>query len=269
MKNLIYIISLFFFTNLIVSCKKSVEENHSNAEDIISLEMDENNIFMEEEVVSNPCGYDFKSLLASCAEVTESSETFPKTIKIDYGYGCKDVKGRIKKGKIIITVSGNMRIKGNTRTITFSDFYVNDFKIYGKRTSENLGSNASGNTVIKITGDITSSNSEFKRSRTFECYREWIKGIETCSLTDDELHITGSGKAVNRKGVEIAHTITEKIVIKHGECKYPLSGKIDFGTSKRGVTIDFGNGTCDNIAEVKRKQNNKTYTIDLDTHKII
>lgn len=251
------------------SCKKSTEESQSDSEDVLKMEMDEIDFLKEEEIVSNPCSFDYASLLASCAVVTESSSTFPKTVTIDYGTGCVAANGRTKKGKLIINVSGDMRVSGNTRTVTFENFYINEVKIEGSRNAENTGPNTEGNMVVKVTGEITASNSEFTRSRSFTRYREWISGISTCEISDDEFHVTGSGTAIGRRGTEIPHIITEKIVFKPGQCNYPLSGTVDIGGEKRGMILNFGNGTCDNVAEATTKRRNKTYQINLDTRTII
>jgi hypothetical protein len=262
------VITLITLLNL-ASCRKTTEENQSDSEDILKMEMEETDFLKEEEIASNPCNFDYASLLAPCVVVTESSSAFPKTVSIDYGSGCVGVNGRTKKGKIIINVTGDMRVAGSTRKVFFDNFYINDVKIEGSRNAENTGLNASGNMVVKITGDITASNGEFKRSRSFTRYREWIAGILTCDISDDEFHVTGSGTAIGRGGIEIPHSITEKIVLKPGQCKYPLSGKVDIGGQKRGVILNFGIGTCDNIAEATTKRRNKTYQIDLDTRRII
>jgi hypothetical protein len=254
---------------IVSSCNKFSEESQSDSEDVLKMEMDENDFLKEEEIASNPCSFDYAMLLAPCAVVTESSTTFPKTVTIDYGTGCIGSNGLTKKGKIIINVSGDMRVAGNTRTLTFENFYINEVRIEGSRTAENIGANSSGNMVVKVTGDITASNAEFSRSRSFTRYREWISGIATCDISDDEFHVTGSGTAIGRRGVEIPHTITDKIVLKPGQCKYPLSGIVDIGGEKRGVVLNFGNGSCDNVAEATTKRRNKTYQIDLDTRRII
>jgi hypothetical protein len=267
--------NLFLFTFAasslfnIVSCNKFNEESQSDTEDLLKMELEDSDFLKEEEIAANPCNFDFSSLLAPCALVTESSSTFPKTVTIDYGAGCVGSNGMTKKGKIIIDVSGDMRVAGNTRTVTFDNFYINDVKIEGSRNAENIGPNAAGNMVVKIIGDITASNGEIARSRNFTRYREWVSGISTCEITDDEFHITGIGTAIGRRGIEIPHIISEKIVLKPGECKYPLSGIVNVGGQKRGFILNFGNGTCDNIAEATTKRKNKTYQIDLDTRRII
>jgi len=269
MKNFFYLVFATSALFIFASCNKFSEETQSDSEDVLKMEMDENDFLKEEEIASNPCSFDYASLLAPCAVVTESSNTFPKTVTIDYGTECVGQNGLTKKGKIIINVSGDMRVAGNTRTVTFENFYINDVKIEGSRNSENMGPNTAGNMVVKITGDITATNGEFSRNRSFTRYREWISGIATCDISDDEFHVTGSGTAIGRRGIEIPHTITEKIVLKPGECNYPLSGRVDIGDESRGVILNFGNGSCDNIAEAITKRRNKTYQIDLDTRRII
>jgi hypothetical protein len=269
MKKIFYFVFAASTVFNLASCIKFNEETQSDSEDVLKMEMDENDFLREEETISNPCNLDYASLLAPCAVVTESSSTFPKTVTIDYGTGCVDANGRTKKGKIIINVSGDMRVAGSKRTLTFDNFYINEIKIEGSRNAENTGPNTAGNMVVKVTGDITASNSEFTRSRSFTRYREWVSGISTCEISDDEIHVTGSGKAIGRRGIEIPHTITEKIVLKPGQCKYPLSGKVDIGGKRRGVILNFDNGSCDNVAEATTKRRNNTYQIDLDTRRII
>jgi hypothetical protein len=269
MKKLLFIAVATGMIVSVASCSKFSDDNQSDTEDVLKIELEDGDLLREEEIVSNPCSFDYASLLAPCAVVTESSATFPKTVTIDYGTGCQDANVRIKKGKIIINVSGDMRTQGNTRTVTFDNFYINDIKIAGSRNAENTGPNLSGNMVIQITGNITATSSEHSRSINFTRYREWISGISTCEIADDEFHITGSGTATGRRGIDIPIIITEKIVLKPGTCKYPLSGKIDIGSSSRGVIINLGDGTCDNIAEATTKRRNKTVQIDLDTRRII
>jgi hypothetical protein len=252
-----------------MACNKMTEDSQLDTEDVLKMEMEDQDILTEEEQTAADCNYDFTQVIASCAVVTESSSSYPKTITIDYGTGCVDARGRTKKGKIIVEVSGDMRLEGNTRTLTFDNFYVNTINLQGSRTAENIGLNASGNMVIKVNGNITATNGEYARSRTFERYREWIAGINTCEISDDEFMITGSGTVTGRRGVEIPQEITEAIHVKPGVCNYPLSGKVDVGNERRGVVINFGDGTCDNVAEVYSKRRNKTFQIDLDTRRVI
>jgi hypothetical protein len=266
--SLVLALSLLVLTSC-DKCKEDSTENISSAEDVLRMDMEENDFTAEELYVSNPCNLDLSQIISSCAVITESSTTFPKTITIDYGTGCVDAKGRTKKGKVFVTLNREIQQTGSIREVTFENFFINDVQISGTRTAENMGLNESDNVVIKVTGNITATHPDYTRSRTFERYREWTKGFNTCDTQDDEFLITGSGTLINRFGKEIPHTIVEPIHITPGQCNYPLAGKIDVGNSNRGIVIDFGNENCDNLAEIKTKRRNKTYQVNLDTRTII
>ncbi len=180
-----------------------------------------------------------------------------------------DAKGRTKKGKIIINISNSIKQVGAVRVVSFEDFYVNDVKIEGTRTAENIGLNGADNYVIKVTGDIKATKENLSRSRTFERFREWTSGFNTCDPQDDEFLITGSGVLTNRNGREIPHSIIDPILVRPNQCNYPLAGTVDVGNENRGVVIDFGNGICDNLAEIRFKKRNRTFTVNLDTRNIV
>ena len=99
MKKIFYFVFAASTLFNLVSCNKFNEETQSDSEDVLKTEMDENDFLKEEEIASNPCSFDYASLLAPCAVVTESSSTFPKTVTIDYGTGCVGQNGLTKKGK--------------------------------------------------------------------------------------------------------------------------------------------------------------------------
>ncbi len=254
---------------LFSACQKDNSENTSSAEDVLRMDMEENDFTPEELYVSNPCSLNLSEIISSCAVITESSSSFPKTVTIDYGTGCVDAKGRTKKGKVFVYLTGELQETGSIREITFENFFINEVQISGTRKAENIGLNDSDNVVIKVTGNISATHENYTRSRTFERYREWTNGFNTCDPQDDEFLITGSGTLINRFGRTIPHTIIEPIHVKPRQCNYPLAGKIDVGNSNRGVIIDFGNENCDNIAEIKLKRRNKTFQVNLDTRTII
>ena len=168
--------------------------------------------------VSNPCSLNLSEIISSCAVITESSSSFPKTVTIDYGTGCVDAKGRTKKGKVFVYLTGELQETGSIREITFENFFINEVQISGTRKAENIGLNDSDNVVIKVTGNISATHENYTRSRTFERYREWTNGFNTCDPQDDEFLITGSGTLINRFGRTIPHTIIELIHVKPRQC---------------------------------------------------
>ena len=83
----------------------------------------------------------FKQLrikLGPCAEITVSSDEFPKTITIDYGEGCECFDGKFRKGAVILHFTGPLRRPGSVLTVTLRDFYVNRAHIEGIKTISNL-----------------------------------------------------------------------------------------------------------------------------------
>ncbi|MBN4071423.1 hypothetical protein JYT72_02815 [Crocinitomix catalasitica] len=257
----------------IVSCQKNQDADDTGyVEDAVFSQRTSEETMMEELYTSTDCNYNWPDIVGGCAEVTESSATFPKIVTIDFGTGCEGYFGRTKKGKIIIDISDDIRNDGAKRIITFDEFYIEDVKIEGTRTATNIGESISGNVLISVVGDVQAIKDGNTWSRTFERQREWIIGSETCDRSDDEFLITGGGVTICRKGCEIQHTIITPLHVAPGSCNYILSGSVEILKEgkfmKRGGTIDWGDGACDNIATLTTFSG-KVFQIDLDTKKIL
>jgi hypothetical protein len=140
--SLVLALSLLVLTSC-DKCKEDSTENTSSAEDVLRMDMEENDFTAEELYVSNPCNLNLSQIISSCAVITESSTTFPKTITIDYGTGCVDAKGRTKKGKVFVTLNREIQQTGSIREVTFENFFINEVQISGTRRAENTGLNAS------------------------------------------------------------------------------------------------------------------------------
>lgn len=254
----------------LAACQKDDLSNSETEayDEVVSSEMEQHDVQHDEVVgVSGDCeGTGFRRNLPECATVTESGETFPKTITIDFGDGCLTNNGRSKKGKVIITQTDEMLVVGASRTITFEGFSVNEVSVVGKRVVVNQGENESGNLVFSIEGEITGTKEGRSRKRVFTREREWIAGRETCERTDDEFMITGNATITAGKRT-ITRKITEPLYITPGVCKYPRSGKIFIDRGRRQGTVDLGDGTCDNVA-VLTTSKGKVKEIDLDKRRV-
>jgi hypothetical protein len=269
MKKYIRILGVCAIALTVVACQKDgMSDNDMEAYDeVVNSEMEQQDVQHDEVVGAdkNCEGSGFKHNLPECAVVTESGESFPKTITIDFGDGCETKNGRIKTGKIIITQTDQMLVVGATRTIIFDGFSVNDISVTGERTVVNKGDNSDGNLVFSIDGEMTATNGNKSRKRVFSRQREWVAGRETCDRTDDEFKITGNATITAGKRT-ITREITEPLYIAPGVCKYPKSGKIFIDRGRGQGTIDFGDGTCDNIATLTTSKG-KVKEIDLDKRK--
>lgn len=186
---------------------------------------------------------------SDCVTVTRERPgegEFPIIITIDYGEGCGSwMHDVVKSGKIIITITGKMSEMDSKRLVTFENFKVNGNLIEGEFTFTNLG-NASWSCVL-VGGKITTPEGGVI-TRESERIRTRIEGGDTDDRSDDVFEITGnaSGKTLED------NTYTMNIIkplIRSLDCFWITSGTIEKVINETTViTIDFGDGTCDNIA---------------------
>ena len=251
---------------MVVSCQNDDADSNveiDTVESFVSSDMDEQEILLFESTGAHQeCQYDIlRKETPECATITSSGDEFPKVITIDFGDGCVDDKGKTKSGKIIISESASLVETGAVRTITFDEFSGCKSKLEGTRTITNSGINDNGNIVFLIQGEITGAGKKGK-TKTFTMEKEWIEGSETCQSDDDEFLVTGVS-TMSCKRQAGSKTVIEPIHIAPGQCEYPLSGKVSIQRKGKTSEIDFGDGTCDNIATVT-KSDGSTEEINLD-----
>ena len=196
----------------------------------------------------------------------EKLDSDRRRITINYDRGnCKDFHERVKRGKIIITTSGKYRNEGFTRTVTFENYYVNDFKVEGTKTIINQGLNDNENVIYYVklkNGNITTPEGKVI-TKEYEKTREWVKGYETPLYKwDNEYRITGKATGTNRNGISYIRTINEPLYLS-ATCRFILSGTVEIKQDdKPSVLIDYGNGECEDQATAT--VNDKTSEIRLN-----
>lgn len=251
--------------SVLTSCQKMASEELSSlaGEDETAIETSEQQIDQDADEASfrlecKPEHFD------NCATVTEEfpeGGEFPKVVTIDFG--SEECNGR--RGKMIVTMTGDIRQEGSQRIVTFEDFYHRDNQVQGTRTLENVGLNESGNVVFSINDDVSITDDKGTHTRTRVGEKEWISGLETEDRMDDEFYLTGTETGTHCDGKEISKTIIKPIHIS-ASCKYPLSGVIEAIGGKGDHTLDFGPGTCDDKAVITSEKGTKEINLD-DLHK--
>lgn len=191
-----------------------------------------------------------------CAEVSielaaDNSTTVPKgTITIDFGTGCTDARGNVRKGIIRVKYSGRRFLPASTVETTFDGYSINDIKIEGKRTVTNIsGSTESAPkyTIVLVGGKTTWPDGTFA-TREVNRTREWIRA--TTPLLDSWI-ITGTASGTNRKSRVYSMEITKPLVFKR-ECSssrkvsIAVEGTKELTVDGKLIVIDYGDGTCDN-----------------------
>lgn len=201
---------------------------------------------------------DAKSLTVmtdSCPTITITRPTaalWPKIVTVDYGTSCTGINDNVRSGKIVIEVTGPRLQSGSKRTVTFVNYFFNGIKVEGTKVLENMGYNSNQNLVIsvKLTGGILTLPDGKTIERSTDQQREWIAGLLTKSIWDDEWLITGTSTGKNIDGVAYTNTIMTALHSTRA-CKFIVSGVVKIErTGKTPVVLDYGTGDCDAKAVV-------------------
>jgi len=84
-------------------------------------------------------------------------------------------------------------------------------------------------------------------SRVGEKTREWIEGYDTRTWGDNVYLITGNWTNTFKDGTIFSATITEPLR-REMSCRYIVSGIVEFVKGDATGSLNFGDGTCDNLA---------------------
>ncbi len=182
----------------------------------------------------------------------DSSAEHPKgTITIDFGAGCTDPIGNVRKGKIIVSFNGRRFQPGSTVITTFQNYSINDIQLEGIRTLTNISESNEEAPAFEI--ELTNGRSTWPdgtQATREHCYvREWTRAANPLN---DALTVSQCGgrenaaTGTNRRGRSYAMKIVEPLVYKRG-CPIAVSGikELTDLTSGKVITVDYGNGSCD------------------------
>jgi hypothetical protein len=202
----------------------------------------------------------FTGATVTLTPAADSQVSNPKgTIVIDFGTGCTDARGIVRKGKILITYTGLRYAVGATRSITFDGYFVNEVKIEGTRNVTNV----TGSTIespkfkIEVIGGKATWADGTSASREVRIVREWKRGTNPSQDIWNVTQLDGSDFAAsgsNRNGKTYQMNITKTLVYKR-ECAsskvfMAVQGTKELITEKRKITIDYGTGTCDKLVTI-------------------
>ena len=105
--------------------------------------------------------------------------------------------------------------------------------------------NDNGIPVATITKDITITweNNDVVTIQG-ERQREWIEGFSDKIWGNNVFSVTGTWTTTRKNGVVRTAKITTPLIRK-APCRFIVSGIVEIN---RNITIDYGNGECDNLA---------------------
>jgi len=190
--------------------------------------------------------------ILSCATVTVNPQnSFPKTITIDFGSGCVSVDGITRSGKINITLSDYVHNPGATAVMTFENYATAGFKVEGTITWTNTSTQNGISWTRQVTnGKVTNPSTGYYWLHEGTKNVTQTAGANTpTNLLDDVYSITGSHTVTNPAGKTRTVTITEALE-KKTTCHNITKGKVKIQAQTHFAILDYGDGTCDNVAIV-------------------
>ncbi len=175
---------------------------------------------------------------------TETTEN-TITVTLSFQEGCEDRNGNALSGTLTIVKS--LTDSSLERSINFEDFTVNGYVVNGTKTFSYTAANDNGNPQMAGTVDISVETESGTISRQGNSLVEITAGGETDTCLDDEITRTGSYTYTDASGATFSLEITTPLV-KPAECRYIAMGIKTYTTEEGTATLDYGDGTCDNLA---------------------
>jgi hypothetical protein len=190
--------------------------------------------------------------MGTCVLATLDLGVFPYKLTIDFGpANCKCDDNIYRRGKMFVTFNGDYWVAGTVITYTFENYFVNDNQVLGTKTITNKGRNSSNNLywTTVVTGEIIKANNGGTIYWNSNTTLEWLSGEVTPGIWwDDVYQMTGSENGTGADGKTFTCTIT-KPLNKKLNCKWLESGTLEIQPQDNPlITLDFGNGACDNQA---------------------
>lgn len=188
-------------------------------------------------------GFGFGGCMSKTVENPEEGD-YPKTITIEYDGECTSAHGVVKSGKIIITLTGPPREEGSERIVTFENFTVNGNAIEGTKTFTYNGAGQFTCTLVDgriLTRDGDVIIRESTKTRTL------VEGADTDDRSDDVYEVTGVVVGETSDGTPYRKEIIEPLIIRK-DCFWISQGIVETTIGDATSTVDFGDGTCDNVA---------------------
>lgn len=222
-----------------------------------SMNDDANVVFFEAAATNNLVGARVNQTFEatqtlSCATVSVTPQnSFPKTIVIDFGNGCTSADGINRKGKINITLSDSVRHPGSRAVMTFENYFIQNYKVEGTIT----WTNTSTPNGISWTRQIVQGRVTVPIGGYYWLHEGTKTVVQTAgantplNFLDDVYSVTGSHTVTNPAGKMRTATITEAL-IKQVICHNVSKGKIKIQGPNHFAIVDYGDGTCDNVATI-------------------
>jgi hypothetical protein len=202
----------------------------------------------------------------SCPTIIVNYTTPPYSITLNWGTECTGSDGVKRTGKIDISLNGIMNVANNVATMKIENYVTDGKKVSGTTRITSAGPNPGNGWPrynIFAEGKIEFANKSVISYR-YEGVTLQAEGTLTPMVLADDVWRTEihSASGVNQDGTTWTAKST-KVMIKKGDCKWYNSGTYEITPSQGDkITIDFGDGTCDNKATLTKGSVTTQITLD-------
>lgn len=173
--------------------------------------------------------------------------------------GCKDLKGNIRKGKVMFAYTGKRFMPNSTVVTTLEGYIINNIKLEGVITSTNVASSTEDapefNVVLKdgraIFGDESVAN------RESDITWSWLRAENP--LNDKLIVHAGSTASGKTRNGTVYHVMVSDQMEYQRSCAIAVAGIKAFTlNNETEIIIDFGEGSCDRVVTVSAGKSEQT-----------
>lgn len=259
-RNALWIAAPMAAMSLFTSCTKEEEEMMPVTAEEVQLANSEaamdaqfqnvDNIVFESMLMATNEGGRFE--MSNCALVNHNADT--RTLTVDFGEGCADAQGHVRAGKIMVTYQGKIFQDGFTQDISLENFSIDGVALEGTRSWTYTGGMSEQMPSFAITledGKVTWPDGTFA-TREVNQVHTIVFGANS---GNNEFQVSGTASGIRRNGQEYTSNISQPLVFSAGcmsEGIYvPVSGVQQIAADgKDTMTLNYGDGACDKIANV-------------------
>ncbi len=199
-------------------------------------------------------------------QITETeSDGYPKIITMDYGDSTVLHNGTVLSGVIEITITAPRSSNDYERTVVYQSFGVDSVVVDGFAT---IVVDKTDTLFRQFTSDLRFTMADGSTiDRTSERMWQWLEGMDTPEDQSDDVIVISGGAEIVMTINGVTETYKKEITTplkRLGDCRYIVEGIVEI--SLDGVvlsTIDYGDGTCDEVAMVTDADGNQT---EIDLH---
>jgi len=193
--------------------------------------------------------------LSDCVTITRVLTSESRTVTIDFGEeNCEGYDGKFRRGKIIIERTGFYFWSDVTATYSFENYFVNDNQLTGTKSYTGSFNNDDTYSSTFITdGSVILADGSGTITWYSERNRLISEGARTWGFADNRVEITGFSNGVTADGTTFESEIIEPLIriYEEGCFRFYVAGIVKINkTNGTEILINYGDGTCDNLAEV-------------------